>query len=277
LETEGVIFKTYAHVGLNVGVDELRTNFDALVLCGGATRARDLPVPGRELHGIHFAMDYLPQQNRRVAGESIPEESEITAKGKRVVILGGGDTGSDCHGTAIRQGAITVHSFELLAKPPEERTASMPWPYWPMILRTSTSHEEGGFRDWSVSTKRFSGSDGRVQQLHAVRVDMGLPDAAGRRAINEVPGSEFAMDVDLVLLALGFVGPEKEGMISQLGLKLDLRGNVATDGEYQTSEPGIFAAGDMRRGQSLVVWAISEGRQAARGVDRFLMGSTALP
>jgi len=277
MEAEGVIFKTHAHVGHNVRVDELRTCFDALVLCGGATRARDLPVPGRELNGIHFAMDYLPQQNRRVAGENVPAESEITAKGKRVVILGGGDTGSDCHGTAIRQGAISVHSFELLPKPPEDRTASMPWPYWPMILRTSTSHEEGGFRDWSINTKQFSGSDGKVKQLHAVRVELAPPDASGRRAMNEIPGSEFTMDVDLVLLALGFVGPEKEGMVGQLGLKLDLRGNVATNGEYQTSEPGIFAAGDMRRGQSLVVWAISEGRQAARAADKFLMGSTVLP
>ena len=277
LEAEGVKFKTEAHVGFNVRVEELRKNFDALVLCGGAAQPRDLPVPGRELNGIHFAMEYLPQQNRVVAGAFVKGEKQITAKGKRVVILGGGDTGSDCHGTAIRQGAVSVHSFELLPKPPEDRTASVPWPYWPMILRTSTSHEEGGFRDWSINTKQFSGAGGKVQKLHAFRVEFGSPDTSGRRPMREVPGSEFELDVDLVLLALGFTGPEKEGMLKQLDLKLDPRGNVATDGQYMTSEPGVFAAGDMRRGQSLVVWAISEGREAARAVDKYLMGSTVLP
>jgi glutamate synthase (NADPH/NADH) small chain len=276
LEAEGVRFKTNVNVGVDIQIEELRQDSDALVLCGGATQPRDLPVPGRELDGIHFAMEYLPQLNRRVAGEFINGEKEITAKGKRVVILGGGDTGSDCHGTALRQGAVSVHSFELLPKPPEHPTASIPWPYWPMILRTSTSHEEGGFRDWSINTKRFSGAKGKVQKLHGVRVEFGSPDAPGRRPMDEVPGSEFEMEVDMVLLALGFLGPEKEGMIKQLGLKLDPRGNVATDGEYMTSEPGVFAAGDMRRGQSLVVWAISEGRQAARAVDKYLMGSTVL-
>jgi glutamate synthase (NADPH) small chain len=276
LEAEGVRFKTNANVGVNVQVEELRKNFDALVLCCGATQPRDLPVPGRKLDGIHFAMEYLPQQNRRVAGEFVNSEREITANGKRVVILGGGDTGSDCHGTAIRQGAVSVHSFELLPKPPEEWTAFAPWPYWPMILRTSTSHEEGGFRDWSINTKRFSGARGKVEKLHAVRVEFGSTDTSGRRPMSEVPGSEFEVDADLVLLALGFVGPEKEGMIKQLGLKMDPRGNVATDGAYMTTEPGVFAAGDMRRGQSLVVWAISEGRQTARAVDKYLMGATAL-
>jgi glutamate synthase (NADPH/NADH) small chain len=274
---EGVVFKTHTNVGINLPVDELRRNFDAIVLSVGATQARDLPIPGRELDGIHFAMEYLPQQNRRVAGDAFTSAKEITAQGKRVVILGGGDTGSDCHGTALRQGAIAVHSWELLPKPPAERTPSMPWPYWPMILRTSSSHEEGGFRDWSISTKSFSGSNGKVEKLHAVRVEFSAPDANGRRSMNEVPESEFEMDVDLVLLALGFVGPEQKGMIKDLNVKLDGRGNVATDKNHMTSEASIFAAGDMHRGQSLVVWAITEGRQAARGVDQYLMGSSQLP
>jgi len=273
---EGIAFQTNANVGVNVSVEELRTNFDCLVLAGGATQARDLPVPGRELDGIHFAMDYLPQQNRRVAGDTLAEK-EITAKDKHVVILGGGDTGSDCHGTALRQGAVSVSSWELLPKPPAERTDSMPWPYWPMILRTSSSHEEGGLRDWSVNTKRFSGKDGKVETLHAVRLEFGAPDASGRRPMSEVPGSEFEVKADLVLLALGFLGPQKSGMIEQLGLQLDPRGNVFADQNYMTSIPGIFSAGDMRRGQSLVVWAITEGRQAARGVDKYLMGSSDLP
>ena len=276
MAAEGIAFKTNANVGVNVSVDELRANFDVLVLAGGATQARDLPVPGRELDGIHFAMDYLPQQNRRVAGDTITEK-EITARGKHVVVLGGGDTGSDCHGTALRQGALSVSSWELLPKPPAERTESMPWPYWPMILRTSSSHEEGGMRDWSVNTKRFSGRDGKVETLHAVRLEFGAPDATGRRPMSEVPGSEFEVKADLVLLALGFLGPQKSGMIEQLGLKLDPRGNVLADQNYMTSIPGIFSAGDMRRGQSLVVWAITEGRQAARGVDKYLMGSSDLP
>jgi glutamate synthase (NADPH/NADH) small chain len=272
---EGVVFKTNANVGFNISTDELLRDFDALVMAGGATQARDLPVPGRELDGIHFAMEYLPQQNRRVAGEPVTER-EITAKGKHVIILGGGDTGSDCHGTAIRQGALSVQSWELLPKPPEERTPSMPWPYWPMILRTSSSHEEGGSRDWSVSTKRFSGTHGKVEQLHAVQVEFGEPDASGRRSMAEVPGSEFEVKADLVLLALGFLGPEKRGLIEQLGVKLDGRGNVVADQDYMTSIPGVFSAGDMRRGQSLVVWAITEGRQAAKGVDKYLMGSSDL-
>ncbi len=273
---EGVVFKTNANVGANVPAPELRDNFDAIVLSGGATQARDLPVPGRELDGIHFAMEYLPQQNRRVARDPVIPGKEISAQGKRVVILGGGDTGSDCHGTALRQGAISVHSWELLPKPPAERTPSMPWPNWPMILRTSSSHEEGGFRDWSISTKAFSGSNGKVEKLQAIRIEFGEPDASGRRPMNEVSGSEFEMEVDLVLLALGFLGPERNGMLKDFGVKLDARGNVAADKDHMTTEPGIFAAGDMRRGQSLVVWAITEGRQAARGVDRYLMGETVL-
>ena len=277
MRDEGVLFKTGANVGFNLPVEDLRRDFDALVLAGGATKARELPVPGRELDGIHLAMDYLPQQNRRLAGDRRIPGKPITAKGKRVIILGGGDTGSDCHGTALRQGARSVHSWELLPKPPPERTPSMPWPYWPMILRTSSSHEEGGFRDWSINTKRFSGSNGRVEKLHAVRVEFGEPNENGRRPMREVPGSEFEVKTELVLLAMGFLGPESDGMLNQLGVKLDARGNVEADGNYMSSLPGVFAAGDMRRGQSLVVWAITEGRRAARGVDQFLMGSTDLP
>jgi glutamate synthase (NADPH) small chain len=269
MEAEGVIFKTNTHVGVNLPAEELKKEFDAVVLCGGSTHPRDLPVAGRELDGIHFAMEFLTQQNRRVAGDQI-SGPEILATGKRVVVLGGGDTGSDCHGTSLRQDALSVLSLELLPKPPEERPDSTPWPYWPMILRTSSSHEEGGDRDWSISTKRFSGSNGKVEKIHAVRVEFGAPDQSGRRPMMEVPNSEFEIEADLVLLALGFVHPEHKGMLEQLGVKLDARGNVETNGRYMTTVPGIFTAGDMRRGQSLVVWAISEGRQAAQSVDEYL-------
>jgi glutamate synthase (NADPH) small chain len=273
LEAEGVIFRTNTHVGVNMPAEELKKEFDAVVLCGGSTQPRDLPVAGRELNGIHFAMEFLTQQNRRVASDHI-SQPEILATGKRVVVLGGGDTGSDCHGTSLRQGALSVLSLELLPKPPEERPDSTPWPYWPMILRTSSSHEEGGDRDWSISTKRFSGSNGQVEKIHAVRVEFGAPDQSGRRQMMEVPGSEFEIGADLVLLALGFVHPEHKGMLEQLGVKLDARGNVETNDRFMTTVPGIFTAGDMRRGQSLVVWAISEGRQAAQSVDEYL---TAMP
>jgi glutamate synthase (NADPH/NADH) small chain len=273
MEASGIGFETGVNVGVTLPVETLRRDFDAIVLAGGAEWPRDLPIPGRDLDGIHFAMDYLPQQNRRVAGDTITEK-EITAKGKHVVVLGGGDTGSDCHGTALRQGALSVSSWELLPKPPTERTESMPWPYWPMILRTSSSHEEGGMRDWSVNTKHFSGRDGKVETLHAVRLEFGAPDATGRRPMSEVRGSEFEVKADLVLLALGFLGPQKSGMIEQLDLKLDPRGNVLADQNYMTSIPGIFSAGDMRRGQSLVVWA---SPKAARAVDKYLMGSSDSP
>jgi len=277
MKEEGVLFKTNANVGFNISIDKLRQEFDALVLAGGATQARDLSIPGRELAGIHFAMDFLPQQNKRVAGDRQIVDRPISAKGKRVIILGGGDTGSDCHGTALRQGALSVASWELLPKPPTERNSSMPWPYWPMILRTSSSHEEGGSREWSVSTKRFIGSNGTVQKLEVVRVEFGQPNANGRRPMKEVVGSEFEVQAELVLLAMGFLGPEREGMLEKLKIKLDERGNVLSDNNYMSSVEGVFAAGDMRRGQSLVVWAIAEGRQAARGVDQYLMGSTDLP
>jgi glutamate synthase (NADPH/NADH) small chain len=276
MRDEGVVFHVNANVGDNVAVADLRTKFDAIVLSGGATAARDLPIPGRNLKGIHFAMDFLPQQNKKVAGDDVP--NQILATGKNVVILGGGDTGSDCLGTSNRQGAKSVHQFELLPKPPEDRTEDIaPWPYWPMILRSSSSHEEGVVRDWSINTKKFSGdANGNVKKLHGVRLEW-KKGVNGRPQMVEVPGSEFELDADLVLLAMGFVGPEKPGMIEQLGVALDERGNVSVGADYQSSVPGVFACGDMRRGQSLVVWAIWEGREAARGVDTYLMGETSLP
>jgi glutamate synthase (NADPH/NADH) small chain len=274
LEAEGIVFKTNANVGVNVKVEDLQRDFDAIVLCGGATKPRDLPVPGRELSGIHFAMEYLPQQNKRNLGDAV--DNQISAKDKHVIILGGGDTGADCLGTAHRQGARSIRQFELLPKPPEGRTADMPWPYWPMIYRTSSAHEEGGERDFAINTKKFSGENGVVKKLHGIRLEW---EMAGSRPakMKEVPDSDFELDCDLCLLALGFLGPQKTGMIEQLGLELDPRGNVKVDSNYMSSTPGIFAAGDMRRGQSLVVWAISEGRCAAHGVDQFLMGKSDLP
>jgi glutamate synthase (NADPH/NADH) small chain len=274
MEAEGVTFRPNANVGFDVPADRLRKEFDAIVLAMGATKPRDLPIPGRELGGIHFAMEFLPQQNKVVAGDRVP--GQILATGKRVVILGGGDTGSDCLGTSNRQGAKSVHQFELLPEPPERRTPDMPWPYWPMILRTSSSHEEGVIRDWSINTKRFSGRNGRVEKLHGVRLEWKAGEN-GRMQMVEMPGSEFELDVDLVLLALGFLGPEGEGIITQLGLDLDERSNVKAGPDYMASVPGVFACGDARRGQSLVVWAIWEGRECARGVDQFLMGRTDLP
>jgi glutamate synthase (NADPH/NADH) small chain len=265
---EGVVFRTGAHVGKNVPVEDLRCEFDAILLTGGAESPRDLQVPGRELRGIHFAMEYLPQQNRRIAGDVV--DGQILATGKRVVIIGGGDTGADCLGTAHRQKAASIHQFEIMPQPPPERSPSTPWPLWPLQLRTESAHEEGGMRDWAVATARFTGDQGgHVKQLHAIRVD---PPPK----FEPVPGTEFTLDVDLVLIAMGFTGPVRNGMIETLGVKLDARGNVETDANYMTSVPGVFAAGDMRRGQSLVVWAISEGRKAACGIDKFLMGETHL-
>jgi glutamate synthase (NADPH/NADH) small chain len=282
LAEEGIEFRPNAGVGESIPTAELLKAFDAVVLCCGAGQPRDLAVPGRELEGIEFAMDFLPQQNRRVSGLRRMEKREIHAGGKRVVIIGGGDTGSDCLGTALRQGCTSVMQFELLPRPPDQRPDSMPWPTYPMILRTSSSHEEGEatgrlILEWSVNTTAFSGSGGRVEKLHAVRLQRRAGEAGGRPQMRPIPGSEFTIDVDLVLLAMGFVGPEKAGPITDLGLELDERGNVKADANYMTSVEGVFAAGDMRRGQSLVVWAIQEGRKAARGVDTFLMGGTMLP
>jgi glutamate synthase (NADPH) small chain len=268
MEAEGVTFHYNAHVGVNVPAEALLRDHDALVLAGGAEEARDLPIPGRELKGIHFAMDFLPQQNRRVSGE--PQDGEpILAADKHVVVIGGGDTGSDCIGTAFRQGARSVTNFEILPQPPLRENKMLTWPDWPLKLRTSASHEEGAKRDFAVLTTKFSGEDGAVKKLHCVRVD---------EKIKPVAGTEFEVDADLVLLAMGFVHPVHKGMIDELALELDQRGNVKADTvAYQSSNPKVFAAGDMRRGQSLVVWAIREGRQTAHAVDKFLMGSTTLP
>ena len=264
MSAEGVQFVTKAHVGKSVPVEDLQREFDALVLAGGSEQPRDLQVPGRELKGIHFAMEYLPPQNRRCLGDTLDGSSEILATGKRVVIIGGGDTGADCLGTCHRQKPRSVHQFEIMPKPPDERAAQTPWPLWPMQLRTEGAHEEGGIRDWSIATTKFTGdSDGNVKQLHAIRV--GPPPK-----FEPIPGSEFTMDVDMVLIAMGFLGPVRSGMIEQLRVAFDQRGNVATDANYMSSVPGVFAAGDMRRGQSLVVWAIAEGRKAAEYVNCYL-------
>lgn len=281
---EGVRFRTRAHVGETTAADELRSSYDATVLCIGSTTPRDLNVPGRELDGIYLAMDYLPGQTRVDLGDA-PTKPAINAREKHVVVIGGGDTGADCVGTAVRQGARSVRQLELLPRPPENRTDDMRWPIWPMILRTSSSHEEAAallndnreIRDWSVNTTRFSGdAAGNVRKLHAVRIEWSKA-SDGRLSFTEVAGSAFELDCDLCLLALGFVGPQRPGLVEQLGLNLDPRGNIAVDANYQTSVPGIFAAGDARRGQSLVAWAMSEGRQAAHGVDTYLMGRSDLP
>ncbi len=274
MKAEGLEIVTNCRVGIDLHADEMRSKYDAIVLTMGATKPRDLPIPGRELKGIHFAMDFLPQQNKRNFGDALDPAGEITANGKRVVILGGGDTGSYCLGTSNRQGAIVVHQFELLPMPPEKRTDEMPWPDWPMIMRTSSSHEEGVQRDWSVNTSRFSGENGAVKKLHGVRLNWKRDN--GRMVMEQIPGTDFEIECDLVLLALGFLGPEPDGIISELGLKLDPRSNVQCE-NYMSSIPGVFAAGDTRRGQSLVVWAIWEGREAARAVDAYLMGETFLP
>ena len=259
---EGVKFETNVNAGHTITGDELRAKFDAILLAGGAENPRDLPVPGRELKGIHFAMEFLPQQNKRCAGDAV--SNQILATGKRVVIIGGGDTGADCLGTSHRQKAASVHQFEILPQPPEERAPQTPWPLWPLQLRVESSHEEGGIRDWSIATTRFTGDEhANVRKLHAVRV-------GPHPKFEPVPGSEFTLDADLVLLAMGFTGPRPGGILDQLGVALDARGNVAANADYSTNVPGVFAAGDMRRGQSLIVWAIAEGRQAAEGLDRYL-------
>ncbi len=277
MAAEGIEFRTGCNVGDDIPVDELRRDFDAICLAGGSTVARRLNVPGEDLGGIHLAMEYLTQQNRLNQGQQVVSDERISAEGENVVILGGGDTGADCLGTAHRQGAEVVYQFEILQEPPEARHSGNPWPLWPLILRSSAAHEEGGIRDYSILTKGFSGSDGRVRKLHGVRVEWGPPDSSGRPTMTEIPGSEFEIETRLVLLALGFLHPQHDGMLTDLGVELDPRGNVKTDKAKMTSVLGVFSAGDMARGQSLVVWAIAEGRQAAHGIDAFLMGETSLP
>ena len=263
MRKEGVVFEPGVCVGVDIDIKVLRRDFDAVLLAIGAEQPRELPVPGRDLKGIHLAMDYLTQQNKRVAGDIVPGE-EISAKGKRVVIIGGGDTGSDCLGTAHRQGCVEVHQFELLPEPPMTRAESTPWPLWPMQLRTSHAHEEGCDREWSISTTKFSGQDGQVTKLHATRVKF------EHSKVIPVPGSEVEMDADLVLLAMGFVGPVKSGLLDSLELQYDHRGNVTVDEHFMTNVDGVFATGDTKRGASLIVWAIAEGRKAAAGVHHYL-------
>jgi glutamate synthase (NADPH/NADH) small chain len=280
MEAEGVAFRTEIEVGVDVSAVSLLDEFDAIAITGGAEHPRDLEVPGRELDGIHFAMDFLPQQNKRGAGdreERAAPHGTITAEGKHVVVIGGGDTGSDCIGTSVRQGAASITQLEILPKPPERENKAQTWPDWPMKLRTSSSQDEGCERDWSVLTRQAIGQDGRVTALECVRVEW-QSTTEGRFVMQEVPHSTFPLKADLVLLAMGFLGPRRPGMIEQSGVELDPRGNVrANTVDYRTSISKIFAAGDMRRGQSLVVWAIREGRQCARAIDEFLMGTSLLP
>ncbi len=274
MEQEGIVFRTNANVGVNISAKHLQDEFDAIVMCGGASAPRDLTIPGRQLKGIHFAMDFLPQQNKRVAGDRI-FSGEITAKDKNVLVIGGGDTGSDCVGTSNRQLAKSVTQIELLAKPPLNRKENNPWPLWPMVLMTSSSHEEGVERQWAILTKEFLGDNmGRLTGLKLVEIKWGVNEQ-GKMGFEEIPGTERVMPCELVLLAIGFVGAEKGGMVEELKLDMDERGNIKTE-NYMTSVEGVFAAGDIRRGQSLVVWAISEGRETARVVDTYLMGSSAL-
>ena len=276
MQAEGVVFRANVHVGVNLPVEELRKNFDAILLSGGACAPRDLKVPGRELKGVYFAMEYLTQSNRRCEGDTVAADREITALGKHVIIIGGGDTGADCLGTANRQGAKRVHQLEIMPRPPEHRAADNPWPQYPYVYRVASAHEEGVERVYSVSTKRFIGDDhGRLKALELVKVE--LVREGGRVSFKEVTGSEFTLPCELALLAMGFTGPEKPGMLESLGVKLTERGNVWRDDNWMTSVPGVFTAGDMQRGQSLIVWAIAEARSAARGIDKYLAGASDLP
>ena len=276
MEEEGIVFKTNSEVGKNVNAKDLHENFDAIILCGGSTQPRDLSIPGRELKGVHFAMEFLTQQNKRVAGDKFMKKDEILATDKHVIVIGGGDTGSDCVGTSNRHFARSITQIELLPKPPDDRTPENPWPQWPMILRTSSSHEEGCERNWSILTKAFTGDEkGNVKGLQIVEIEWVTDPKTGKLKFNEKPETEREIPCDLALLAIGFVHPEQDGVIAQLNIGLDERGNVK-DNNYQTNLPNIFAAGDMRRGQSLVVWAISEGREAAREADKYLMNDSLL-
>ncbi|MDP6277587.1 MAG: glutamate synthase subunit beta [Nitrospinota bacterium] len=277
MESEGVVFKTGCHVGVDVTASALREEFDALVLAGGARAPRDLPIPGRDLKGVYFALEYLSVQNKLCEGVSVPVEEQINVKGKSVIVIGGGDTGADCLGTAHRQGAASIHQLEILPCPPDERDANVnPWPLYPDILRVSSAHEEGGDRIYSISTKQFVGEDGVLKKLDVVDVEMKRSDD-GRMSFEDIPGTEREMNADFVFLAMGFLGPERKGMIEELGVELTERGNVQRDEEWMTSVPGVFTVGDMQRGQSLIVWAIAEGRSCARAVDMYLMGESDLP
>jgi glutamate synthase (NADPH/NADH) small chain len=277
MQAEGVKFHTGTAIGVTTAAKELLDGFDAVVLTGGAEHSRDLQVPGRELDGVHFAMTFLPQQNKRNAGDQIDEAISLTAKGKHVIVIGGGDTGSDCIGTSFRQGALSVTQLEILPQPPEKENKALTWPDWPNKLRTSSSQDEGARRDWAVATRSIEGENGKVTAINCVRLNWTRGDN-GQWQMEEIPGSEFQLQADLVLLAMGFVHPVHEGMLKELGVELDPRGNVLADTEqYRTSIDKVFSAGDMRRGQSLVVWAIREGRQCARSVDEFLMGYSDLP
>jgi len=269
LETEGIRFKTGVNVGVDLSVEALKSKYDAVCLCGGSTVPRDLGVDGRELDGIHFAMDYLTQQNAINLGKVNQIEAPINAHGKNVVIIGGGDTGADCLGIAIRQGASEVYQLELMPKPPLGRTDHMPWPHWPMILRTNSAHEEGGERQWSVASKYFSGANGKVQKIHCVQLEW-VEDETGQRHMEEVKDSEFTLDADLILFAMGFLHPEQDALLEKLGVGFDKRGNVTTNEQNQTSIQGVFSAGDMHTGQSLVCKAIADGRQAAKAMDDYL-------
>ncbi len=276
MKQEDVIFRPACNVGMDIDARDLCEEYDAVLLSGGATASRDLPVPGRELDGIHLAMDYLPLQNKRCEGDEIPAEQFISAHGKHVIIIGGGDTGADCLGTANRQGAKSVHQLEIMPKPPNYRASDNPWPEWPRVYRVASAHEEGVERVYAVSTKRFIGNDkGQVKELELVEVEMQHSD--GRLSFTEVPGTEYSLPCDLTLLAMGFLGPEKAGLLEQLNVELTQRGNVKRGRNWMTSVDGVFTAGDMQRGQSLIVWAIAEGRSAAQGIDRYLMGSSDLP
>ncbi|MDB5351669.1 MAG: NADH/NADPH-dependent glutamate synthase small subunit [Planctomycetota bacterium] len=275
MEAEGVIFKPGVNVGVDLTAQSLLDDFDAICLCGGATLARDLPIPGRELKGIHFAMDFLPLQNQRVAGDTVTDDPHFTAKNKHVVIIGGGDTGADCLGTSHRQGCKSVHQFEIVPRPPDDRAPFNPWPQWSNVFRVSSAHEEGGVREYSINTKQFLGDDGRVTALETVQVELKTVD--GRMQFVEIPGTEKTYPADLVLLAMGFVGPERKGLLEELGVELDRMGNVKADANKRTSVEKVFTAGDMTRGQSLIVWAIAEGRHAAHAIDEALMGESDLP
>jgi glutamate synthase (NADPH/NADH) small chain len=269
MQAEGVTFRCNVHVGIDLSVEDLLLDHDAIAISSGAEQPRDLPIPGRELGGVHFAMEFLPQQNRRVSHELLTTNKPILASGKHVVVIGGGDTGSDCIGTSIRQGAVSVTQLEIMPRPPDKESKLITWPDWPLKLRTSSSHEEGAERDFAVMTKAFLGHGGVAKALQCVRVD---------QRMQPLPGTEFELRADLVLLAMGFTGPVRDGLLDALGVSIDGRGNVAADTkEYKTSIDKVFACGDARRGQSLVVWAIREGRQAAHSIDRFLSGTTNLP